>query len=313
MDDDLISEAESFDNHIQTRVDHGMVPDLRRARACDWFDNNIWRRPHLVDMECGRNFRFAMEHHYGRSLLEIGSGPGHLALELARAGLEVTGLELSPKCVEIARRYAGENPYVDGFGSVSYVQGDFQSWESHRTFDTICLFGTLHHFKNPAAVLEKVDLLLANNGRLIVIEPARDDFTAKDALIIALIRQLLALQNGWYQKLAPPRNANELESYVAECLCEYKEARDTTEATQSPHDNSTYSEQMIAALRTRFKEVALQKGFCFIHRIGAGVRSTSEDHTRKISEFLALFDKYAVDHEVLNPGEFLWAGEKMSL
>jgi 2-polyprenyl-3-methyl-5-hydroxy-6-metoxy-1,4-benzoquinol methylase len=152
MDNNLISEAESFDNHIQARVDHGMIPDLRRARACDWFDNNIWRRPYLVDMECGRNFRFAMEHHYGHSLLEIGSGPGHLALELARAGLEVTGLELSPKCVEIARRYARENPYVAGFGSVNYVQGDFLSWESHRTFDTICLFGTLHHFEDPAAV-----------------------------------------------------------------------------------------------------------------------------------------------------------------
>jgi 2-polyprenyl-3-methyl-5-hydroxy-6-metoxy-1,4-benzoquinol methylase len=313
MDNDLISEAESFDNHVQTRVSHGMIPDLRRAQACDWFYNNIWRRPYLLDMVFGRDFRFAMAHHHGRSLLEVGSGPGHLALEFARAGLEVTGLELSGKCVEIARRYANENPYTDGYGSLSYVQGDFLDWEPCRTFDTICFFGTLHHFKKPAMALEKVDSLLAKNGRLIVVEPARDDLTAKDALIIALIRQLLALQNGWFEKLVPPRNANELEGYITECLREYKEARDKTEATQSPRDNSTYSRQIIAALRGRFNEVAHQKGFCFIHRVGAGVRSESEEHTRMISEFLALFDKYAVDHGVLNPGEFLWAGEKMSL
>ena len=33
------------------------------------------------------------------------------------------------------------------------------TWEPHRSFDTVCIFGTLHHFRDLAAMLKKSDAL----------------------------------------------------------------------------------------------------------------------------------------------------------
>ena len=48
MTDGLRLEAEAFDGQIRDRVEHGHVPDLRNAVECDYFYNNIWRRPEYV-------------------------------------------------------------------------------------------------------------------------------------------------------------------------------------------------------------------------------------------------------------------------
>ena len=113
METNLDKEADSFDQHVRERITHGMIPDLRRLQDCDWFYNNVWRRPYLMDLVFGRNLRFALKYRAGHSLLEIGSGPGHMTLEFARAGMEVTGLELSGECIKIARRFATENPFTE--------------------------------------------------------------------------------------------------------------------------------------------------------------------------------------------------------
>ena len=253
METNLDKEADSFDQHVRERMTHGMIPDLRRLRDCDWFYNNVWRRPYLMDLVFGRNLRFALKYCAGHSLLEIGSGPGHMTLEFARAGMEVTGLELSGECIKIARRFATENPFTEGFGSLEYVQGDFMTWKPHRIFDTVCIFGTLHHFRDLAAMLEKVDALLSDNGRLIVVEPIRDDFNTKDALVIALIRQLLSLQNAWYQKLNTPGTPEALLQLCGRLFVRIpRGARQRGKRFSLPTTTATYAGQIFTALRERF-------------------------------------------------------------
>lgn len=302
-------EAKAFDRRIYERVRHGHLPDLRRVQPCDWFYNNPWRRPYLVSMVFGRYFRFALRHTIGKTLLEVGSGPGHMSLEFAREGFHVLGIDVSPASVEVARQVAAENPFQDGFGSLEYVVADFLAWTPTQTFDNICFFGTLHHFDRLADVLAKVNDLLNPNGRLIVIEPARDWLTLKDAAIIALIRWLLAWHSSWYEKLPLPASEAEIDAYVHECLREYQEARDRNEPKQSPDDNASFATEMLSALRSRFEQIAFEPGFSFFPRIGGGVRGRTEDEAQKLSEFLCLFDQYAVTAGLMNPGGFLWAGQ----
>jgi 2-polyprenyl-3-methyl-5-hydroxy-6-metoxy-1,4-benzoquinol methylase len=309
---DVSREAAAFDRHTRERLQHGYIPDLRRAQACDWFYNNPWRRPYLADMVFGRYLQFALSHVAGKTLLEVGCGPGHMALELARNGFCVTGIDLSPVAIATARQITEENPFLEGFGSLNYEVSDFLNWQPGRRFDNICFFGTLHHFSNLTEVVDKVDALLSPDGRLIVGEPARDGYDRRDGAIIALIRCLLAAQGGWYEPLDLPKSRADMDDYVSECLREYREARDRTEAEQSPNDNSAFATEMLAALRKRFDEVACEDGFSFFPRMGGGIRGPSEERAKQIAEFLRLFDQYAIESGLMHSGGILWAARKKS-
>jgi SAM-dependent methyltransferase len=231
-----------------------------------------------------------------------------MSLEFARHGFDVTGLELSEVAVRAAQETASQNPFVEGFGSLNYVTADFFQWQPAQKFDNVCFFGALHHFEDLPSVISKAKSLLNQNGRIIVIEPARDWLQESDGAFIALIRILLGANGGWYERVALPQQETELADYANECLREYRDATDKREAAQSPHDNASFAEDMLRQLRENFSEVALEPGFAFLPRMVGGLRSESEEHTQQLAEFLYLFDQYAVKHKLMNAGGFMWAG-----
>ncbi|MEU8110210.1 class I SAM-dependent methyltransferase [Nonomuraea muscovyensis] len=51
----------------------------------------------------------------GERVLDVGTGTGALAVRLARAGAEVTGVDLAPALVDTARRLAGEEGLAVGY------------------------------------------------------------------------------------------------------------------------------------------------------------------------------------------------------
>jgi SAM-dependent methyltransferase len=309
----LKDEAAAFDLQIRERIAHGHVPDLRRAQPCDWFYNNPWRRPEYIDSIFGEDFRFALAQiPPGSRILEVGSGPGHMALELARNGHRVTGVELSPECVRVARRMAAENPYRESFGSLSYAVGDIFTWECGERYQAICFFGVLHHFDNPGAVLDRVLGLLEPEGAIIAVEPARDWFSRLNAAVALLIRLLLSRSGRWHETLRLPGDTAQLGSLVDDCLAEYREQRDRDAPAQSPQDNSSYADGMLAALRERFDQTAFQNGHAFLPRMIGGVRGTEAD-ALEMAAFLRLFDEYCVRSGLLMPGQFRFAGRKRTL
>lgn len=309
-DHHLEEEAEAFDEHARTRLKHGHIADLRRTQPCDWFYNNPWRRPYLADMVFGRYFRFGLANATGHRLLEVGSGLGHMALEFARHGFEVSGIDLSGAAVAAARETAEQNPFQQGFGSVNYLTEDYLTWQPPDRFDTVCFFGALHHFEDVRQVVSHTRSLINPGGRVVVIEPARDWPTQSDGAIIALIRLLLATQGGWYEAVPLPRTVDEFSNYANECLREYQEARDQRDAAQSPHDNAAFAADMLAALREQFDEITFEPGFSFFPRMGGGIRAESEERAKEMAEFLYGFDQYAVANKLMNAGGFLWAGKR---
>lgn len=72
-----------------------------------------------------------------KSLLDLGCGTGNHDLPLAARGYEVTGLDLSPDQLSIARRKARAASL-----SVRFVRGDMRAFRLGRTFDAaVCMFG----------------------------------------------------------------------------------------------------------------------------------------------------------------------------
>lgn len=75
-----------------------------------------------------------------RSVLDAGCGTGRVAVELARRGVEVAGVDVDVAMLEVAR---AKNPLLP------WVQGDLALVELGRTFDAIVLAGNVMIFLAP--------------------------------------------------------------------------------------------------------------------------------------------------------------------
>jgi 2-polyprenyl-3-methyl-5-hydroxy-6-metoxy-1,4-benzoquinol methylase len=311
---ELELEAQSFDEQIRERLSQGHIPDLRRTENCDWFRNNIWRRPYLVDMLIGRVVRFFLSHmsrERGR-VLEVGCGPGFVSLELARAGYRVVGLDVSSAALEVAERLARENPFNENWGEAVYVRADFLQWSAtnQEKFDAIIFFGSLHHFQEPASVLDHALTHLAPGGRVMAYEPARDWWSEGDAAVLGFVRVLLSATGHWHEDLSVPRNVADFSSLVKDCLDEVQEAVPKDEELQSPMDNSSGGTEMLSALRERFTEIAYEEDTLLFDRVSAGIRFKDDNQARRLAEFIHAFELFALEKKLLNPGGFMFVGQR---
>lgn len=311
MNKKLQEEALAFDRRVQERVLNGLIPDLQNCQPNEWFYNNPWRHPEYVQMVFGEYLSFALKHIDPKSkILEVGSGLGHMTLELSRLGHYVSGVELSDFSVKTAKQTAEKYLNPDHAGSLKYHTCDFLSWSEEDEFDVICFFLTLHHFENLEDIITKASNLLSEGGKIIVVEPARDLFSKRNATIAGLIRIILSFYNGWHEKINTPLKLSDMDQYFEEVLLEYREAKEKTEQEQSPNDNSAYAVEMIDAIKTQFSQDELKYGNSLVPRLVGGVRANNLQKTLEVARFIKLFDSYCTDNGFLDPGVFYFAGTK---
>jgi SAM-dependent methyltransferase len=105
----------------------------------------------------------------GARVLEVGCGPGHLSIRLARQhGLEVTGLDLDPAMIERAR--SNVDRLGDGDGRrPSFLVGDVASLAfPDGSFDLVVSTMSMHHWADPTAGLAEIGRMLRSGGRALV-------------------------------------------------------------------------------------------------------------------------------------------------
>ena len=106
----------------------------------------------------------------GAAVLEVAPGPGYLAIELARRGFKVTGVEISRDFVEIENRNAQE------FG----VEVDFKHGNASAlplpdvSFDFIICSAAFKNFSEPLKALNEMHRVLKPGGTALIIDMNRD-------------------------------------------------------------------------------------------------------------------------------------------
>lgn len=97
----------------------------------------------------------------GASVLDGGCGTGRVAIELARRGFDVVGLDADAPMLAAARAKAPE---------LSWIEADLATFTVGRTFDAVVLAGNVMIFVAPGTegtVLERIGQHLGSGGLLI--------------------------------------------------------------------------------------------------------------------------------------------------
>jgi SAM-dependent methyltransferase len=95
------------------------------------------------------------------TVLDAGCGTGRVAIELARRGIEVVGVDADPVMLEVARRKAPD---------LAWVECDLAKLDLGRRFDVVVMAGNVLLFVVPgteATIVERLARHLAAGGRLI--------------------------------------------------------------------------------------------------------------------------------------------------
>lgn len=104
------------------------------------------------------------------TVLEIAPGPGFLAVELARRGLDVTGLDISKTFVDIARR----NARTQG-QSVRFEWGNAADMPfADASFDYLVCRAAFKNFADPLGAVREMRRVLKPGGEGRIIDLRRD-------------------------------------------------------------------------------------------------------------------------------------------
>jgi len=178
----------------------------------EWFeDEEFWRElyPYMFPAE---RFQMAAEQVdqvlalggiSGGKLLDLCCGPGRHAVEFAKHGWEVTGVDASPFLLDRASERAEEAGV-----SVQWVKDDMRRFRRPSSFDLVCsLFTSFGYFSeedDDLQVLRNVHESLRDGGAFVidVISKERVARNWQNSLVAefpdgALLLQLPKVQDGW--------------------------------------------------------------------------------------------------------------------
>ncbi len=111
----------------------------------------------------------------GRSVLDLGTGTGDIALYFAEAGFLVTGIDISSEMISCAK----ENARQTGL-SVSFERGDAENLRfEDNSFDILTLRNILWTLPSPQKALSECKRVLRPGGKILLSDGFWDNTTLK--------------------------------------------------------------------------------------------------------------------------------------
>jgi 2-polyprenyl-3-methyl-5-hydroxy-6-metoxy-1,4-benzoquinol methylase len=105
----------------------------------------------------------------GKRVLEVGCGIGTDSINFARAGAELTAVDLSGESLHVAKQRATVMGVEDRIEFVQANAEELTSAVSGGEYDLIYSFGVIHHTPRPEAALAEMRKLAAPGGTLKVM------------------------------------------------------------------------------------------------------------------------------------------------
>ncbi len=189
-------------------VNRGEVAKFERL-AARWWDPDGESRP-LHDLKAVR-FGYIADRATlkGVRALDVGCGGGLLSEALARAGAEVTAIDLAPAVLDVARLHLHESGLA-----VDYRERSVEALaaEMPGAFDVVTCMEMLEHVPDPSSVIRACATLLKPGGKLFLSTLNRTPLAFGAAILGAeyLLRLLPRGTHHYAQLLKPSEIAADL-------------------------------------------------------------------------------------------------------
>jgi 2-polyprenyl-6-hydroxyphenyl methylase/3-demethylubiquinone-9 3-methyltransferase len=199
---------------MNTRADNASQAEIDKfnALATRWWDPEGPQKalhamnPARLDYVAGR---VALR---GARVLDVGCGGGLLSEALARAGADVTAIDLAPDLLGIAKLHRLESGVAVDY---RLMTAEALAGEQPVHYDAITCMEMLEHVPDPASILDASAVLLKPGGRLFVSTLNRTPAAFALAIVGAeYIARLLPKGTHQYRDFIKP---SELASWLRAC------------------------------------------------------------------------------------------------
>lgn len=156
----------------------------------------------------------------GKIILDVGCGGGIFSEAMAKAGAQVTGLELAAQVIDCARAHAQDSDLSIDYQNV--LVEDYAQMHPGR-FDVITCMEMLEHVPDPASILKACGQLLKPEGLLILSTLNRHPMAFLQAIIGAeYVLGLLPKGTHTYSQFIKP---SELDPLLADAGLHIKDIK----------------------------------------------------------------------------------------
>ena len=182
------AESEYWGSLLEETLKYGIHHsiDLRKAQKIPIEELNVYGDPETLNILWGkeRDFIISEAAEVKGKVLDLGCGTGWLTLELARNDMDVIGLDISKKCIKIAKKYLKN--VKDVRGRARYRVTDLNNIKlKEKSFDVITAWGCLHHVQNIDHLIDEIFNALKPGGKFLVYDHVGEN------KIIKLIRKTI--------------------------------------------------------------------------------------------------------------------------
>ena len=156
----------------EEQLDDGVIPDLRRPVKKTkvvgmWDDSKIEK----IMRGKFRELLIKKATEVKGRTLDLGCGMGWLSLELARNGMDVDGIDISEKRIQVARRYIEVAPGKGNFGSINYIIADLNKIVfKDNIYESVVVWDALHHIPEIDRLMREVRKALKPGGNFVALD-----------------------------------------------------------------------------------------------------------------------------------------------
>jgi ubiquinone/menaquinone biosynthesis C-methylase UbiE len=292
-------------------LEEGKLPDLQvhfrkqNARALsDDSEVNFFVRgkyiSKILNACCAKN---------AAKCLELCCGTGSLALEAARRGADVTGIDISSEAIQIGQQYQGKILKHLTSGKVNLFVGDLNRIKlPQREYDSVFVWDGLHHINNIDHLVSEVYKTLKDNAVFAVHDHVSPS-TSKWKIIFATVTSeflllILPTSDDFSTKIKPA-----LSFIIKKLKRQSTKRKRTKEVLTSPFEDVS-GENIINTIRGTFKITELKRYSGGIsHRVAARLRPDCRCKFGLI-RFVCTLDTLLISLRILKPEYFFLIAHK---
>lgn len=144
---------------------------------------------------------FSMVEHDPQELLDCACGTGNVSFELAKVGIDVTGVDIAHDMIAVAHAKAGQSNLP-----IRFEVADLTSFDLGRTFDSAtCLYDSLNYILNPEDLRSSFARIAAHlqPGGIFVFDMNSDYALTADLFTQANLDPRKALHYDWQARHDP--------------------------------------------------------------------------------------------------------------